>query len=164
MLTKLHLVKAMVFLVVMYGCESWSIKKAECWRIDAFELCWRRLLGFKEMPLDCKEIQSVHLKGNHPWKFTGRTDAEAEAPILMATWYKELTHWKRPWCWEKLKAGEGDNRELRWLDGTTYSMDMSLSEIREMVKDRKAWCAAIHGVAKSQTRLSNWTTAKKAKH
>ena len=64
--TKVGLVKAMVFPVVMYGCESWTIKKAEHQRIDAFELCWRRLLGFKEMPLDCKEIQSVHLKGNHP--------------------------------------------------------------------------------------------------
>ena len=77
--TKVHLVKAMVFPVVMYGCESWSVKKAEHRRIDAFGLwCWRRL----ESPLDCKEIQPVHPKGNRSWVFIGRTDVEAETPIL----------------------------------------------------------------------------------
>ena len=77
--TKVHLVKAMVFLVVMYGCESWTVKKAECRRIDAFELwCWRRL----ESPLDCKKIQPVHCKGYQSWVFIGRTDAKAETPIL----------------------------------------------------------------------------------
>ena len=77
--TKVHLVKAMVFPVVMYGCKSWTIKKAECGRIDAFELwCWRTL----ESPLDCKEIQPVYPKGNQSWVFTGRNDAEAETPIL----------------------------------------------------------------------------------
>ena len=77
--TKVHLVKAMVFPVVMYGCESWTVKKAECQNIDAFELwCWRRL----ENPLDCKEIQPVHPKGDQSWVSTGRTDAEAETPIL----------------------------------------------------------------------------------
>ena len=76
--TKVHLVKAMVFPVVMYGCESWTVKKAEHRRIDAFELwCWRRL----ESPLDCKEIQPVHLKGDQSWVFIGRTDAEVETPI-----------------------------------------------------------------------------------
>ena len=105
--TKVCLVKAVVFPVVMYGCESWIIKKAERWRIDAFELwCWRILLS----PLDCREIQPVHPKGNQSWIFTGRTDAEAETPIL-ATWCKDLTHLKRPWCWERLKVGgEGDDR------------------------------------------------------
>ena len=78
--TKVCLVKAMVFPVVMYGCESWTIKKAECRRIDAFELwCWRRLF---ESPLDCKEIQPVHPKGDQSWVFIGRTDVEAETPIL----------------------------------------------------------------------------------
>ena len=78
--TKVLLVKAMVFLVVMYGCESWTVKKAKCQRIDAFELwCWRR---FFESPLDCKEIQPVHPKGNQSWVFIGRTDAKAETPIL----------------------------------------------------------------------------------
>ena len=77
--TKVCLVKVMVFPVVMYGCESWTIRKAECQRIDAFELwCWRRLLS----PLDCKEIQPVHPKGDQSWVFTGRTDVEAETPIL----------------------------------------------------------------------------------
>ena len=80
LLTKVHLVKAIVFPVVMYGCESWTIKKAECQRIDAFELwCWRRLL---RSPLDCKEIQPVHSKGDQPWVFFGRNDAKAETPIL----------------------------------------------------------------------------------
>ena len=78
--TKLHLVKAMVFPVVMYGCESWTIKRAECGRIDAFELwCWRRLL---KVPWTCKEIQPVHPKGNQSWVFIGRTDVKAETPIL----------------------------------------------------------------------------------
>ena len=77
--TKVSLVKAMVFPVVMYGCESWTVKKAECQRIDAFELwCWRRLMS----PLDCKEIQPVHPKGDQSWAFIGGTDAKAETPIL----------------------------------------------------------------------------------
>ena len=94
--TKVYLVKAMVFPMVIYGCESWTIKKAEHWRIDALELwCWRR-------PLDCKAIQSVHPKGNQSWVFTGRTDVKAEIPIL---WLPD----RRPWCLERLKAGgEGD--------------------------------------------------------
>ena len=79
LLTKVHLVKAMVFPVVMYGCESWTVKKAEHQRIDAFELwCWRRL----ESPLDCKEIQPVHFEGDQPWDFFGRNDAKAETPVL----------------------------------------------------------------------------------
>ena len=100
-----HPVKAMVFPVVMYRCESWTTKKAECWSIYAFELwCWRS-------PLDCKEIQPVQSKGNQSWIFTGRTDAEPETLNTLATWCEELTHWKRPWCWERLKAGgEGDDR------------------------------------------------------
>ena len=87
--TKVHLIKAMVFPVVMYGCESWTVKKAECRKIDAFELwCWRS-------PLDCKEIQPVHPKEYQSWVFIGRTDAEAETPILWPP-HTELTHWKRP--------------------------------------------------------------------
>ena len=77
--TKVRLVKAMVFPVVMYGCESWTVKKAECQRIDAFELwCWRRL----ESPLNCKEIQPVHSEGDQPWDFFGRNDSKAETPVL----------------------------------------------------------------------------------
>ena len=91
--TKVCLVKAMVFPVVMYGCESWTVKKAECQRIDASELwCWRRLLS----PLDCKEIQPVHPKGDQSWVFIGRTDAEAETLNTLATSCEELTYWKRP--------------------------------------------------------------------
>ena len=92
--TKVRLVKAMVFPVVMYGCESWTIKKVEHRRIDAFELwCWRRL---SKSPLDCKEIQPVHPKGDQSWVFIGRTDAEAETPNTLAPDAKKLTHWKRP--------------------------------------------------------------------
>ena len=106
--TKFRLVKAMVLPGVMYGCESWAINRAEVWRIDDFELwCWRRLLRV----LDCKAIQPVHPKGNQSWIFIGRTNAEAETPNILATWCEELTHLKRPWCWERLKAGgEGDDR------------------------------------------------------
>jgi len=106
-LTKVHLVKVMVFPVVMYRCESWTIKKAEHWKIDAFKLwCWRRLLRVSWTAR--RSNQSILKKIN--WIFIGRTDAEAEAPTL-ATWCKELIHRKRPWCWERLKAGgEGDDR------------------------------------------------------
>ena len=89
-------------------------KKAECRRIDAFELwCWRRLGS----PFDCREIKSVNSKGNQPWIFIGRIDAKAEAPDTLATWSEEPTHWKRPWCWERLRAGgEGGNREwAAWI-------------------------------------------------
>ena len=105
--TKVCPVKAMVFPVVMYGCESWTIKKAEPWRIDAFELwCWRRF----ESPFNCKEMQPVHLKGDRSWVFMGRTDAEAETPILGPPDVKNWLILKRAWCWERLKVGEGDNR------------------------------------------------------
>ena len=98
--TKVHLVKAMVFPVVMYGCESWSIKKAECWRIDAFELwCWRRLLN-------CKEIQPVHLKGNQSSIFIGSTDCEAETPLLWPP-DEELTLWKDPDAGNDWRQEEG---------------------------------------------------------
>ena len=103
--TKVHIVEAMVFPVVRYRCESWIIKKAECQRTDAFKLlCWRRL----ESPLDCKEIKPVSPKGNQPWIFIGRTVAEA---LILWPPDEEPSHWKRPWCWERLKAkGEGGSR------------------------------------------------------
>ena len=107
--TKVHLVKAMVFLVVMYGwCqldykESWAPKNWCFWTVV--------LEKTLESPLDFKEIQPVHPKGDQSWVFIGRTDVEAETPILLATWCEELTHWERPWCWEKMKVrGKGDDR------------------------------------------------------
>ena len=101
----------------------------------------------------------VNPKGNQPWIFIGRTDAEAETPNTWATWFEELTHWKRPWCWERLRAKRRRGwQRMRWLDGITNSMDMGLSQLREIVKYREDWRAVLHGVAKSQTPLRDWAT------
>ena len=150
--TMFHLVKAMVFPVVMYGCESWIIKKAQGWRIDAFELwCWRRL----ESPLDCKEIQPVILKEISPG-----CSLEGLMLKLKLQYFGHLI--QRVDSLEKtlMLGGIGGRRRrgqqrMRWLDGITDSTGMSLSKRRKSVMDREAWCTPIHGVAKSQTQLSD---------
>ena len=149
--TNVHLVKAMVFPVVMYGHESWTIKKAECRRIDAFELWWwRRLLRVPGL----QEIQTVHPKGNQSWIFIGRTDAKAETLIL---WPLDRMNWligKDPAAGTGLEAGrEGNDRGWdSWMASLNH-----LSKLQELVMDRVAWHTAICGVAKHQTQLSDWT-------
>ena len=153
--TKVHLVKTMVFPVVIYGCKSWTVKKAECQRINAFELwCWRRLL---RVPWSARRSNQCILK-----KISPGCSLEGLMLKPKVQYFGHLMQSVDSLEKTLMLGGIGDRRKrrrqrMRWLNSITDSMDMSLSELREVVMDREPWYAAIHGVTKSWTRLSDWS-------
>ena len=161
LLTQVHLVKAVVFPVVTYECEIWTIKKTERWRIDAFEVCyWKRLF---ESPLDCKEIKPVNTKGNQSWIFTGRTDAKAEAPILWPHDVKNWLIWKDPDAgkdWGQEEKGTTEDEMVgwhHWLNGHQFGQTPAVGDGQGSVVHCGSWGHRVGHDWATELNWDSWT-------